>query len=201
MKVHEYQAKELLAAAGANVPKHIVVKTPDEAAAAFDQLSGGGGVMVKAQIHAGGRGAGQLKGYDQKLGGVKFAPTREKAKAIAETMLKYPLVTLQTGPEGQPGKTLIIQADAEPDKEFSVAVVFDRASGVPVLMASAAGGMDIEKVAHETPEKILRVPIAPETGLLPFQARRLAYELGFTGEQVGKAEKIMAALSKVFLAK
>src|SRR5262249_15600335 len=98
-------------------------------------------------------------------------------------------------------KTLIIQADAEPDKEFYVAVVFDRASGVPVLMASAAGGMDIEKVAHETPEKILRVPIAPETGLLPFQARRLAYELGFTGEQVGKAEKIMAALSKVFLAK
>ncbi|MBY0513787.1 MAG: ADP-forming succinate--CoA ligase subunit beta [Gemmataceae bacterium] len=201
MKVHEYQAKELLAAAGANVPKHVVCTTPDEAAAAFDQLSNGGGVMVKAQIHAGGRGAGQLKGYDQKMGGVKFAPTRDKAKALAETMLKYPLVTLQTGPEGQPIKTLIVQADAEPDKEFYVAVVFDRGSGVPVLMASAAGGMDIEKVAHETPEKILRVPISPETGLLPFQARRLAFELGFTGDQVGKAEKIMLALSKVFLAK
>jgi succinyl-CoA synthetase beta subunit len=201
MKVHEYQAKELLSSAGANVPKHIVCKTPDEAAAAFDQLSAGGGVMVKAQIHAGGRGAGQLKGYDQKLGGVKFASTREKAKAFAETMLKYPLVTLQTGPEGQPIKTLIVQADAEPDREFYVAVVFDRGSGVPVLMASAAGGMDIEKVAHETPEKILRVPIAPETGLLPFQARRLAFELGFTGDQVAKAEKIMTALSKVFLAK
>src|SRR5262249_61713610 len=100
MKVHEYQAKELLAAAGANVPKHIVVKTPDEAAAAFDQLSGGGGVMVKAQIHAGGRGAGQLKGYDQKLGGGKFAPPRGKAKAIAETMLKHPPVALHTGPAG-----------------------------------------------------------------------------------------------------
>jgi succinyl-CoA synthetase beta subunit len=201
MKVHEYQAKELLAAAGANTPRHIVCKTPDEVAAAFDQLSGGGGVMVKAQIHAGGRGAGQLKGYDQKLGGVKFAPNRDKAKSIAETMLKYPLVTLQTGPEGQPIKTLIVQADAEPDKEFYVAVVFDRGSGVPVLMASAAGGMDIEKVAHDTPEKIIRVPIAPETGLLPFQARRLAFELGFTGDQVGKAEKIMLALSRVFLAK
>jgi succinyl-CoA synthetase beta subunit len=200
MKVHEYQAKELLAAAGANIPRHVVVRTPDEAAAAFDAL-GGTGAMVKAQIHAGGRGAGQLKGYDQKLGGVKFAPTREKAKQLAETMLKYPLVTLQTGPAGQPIKTLIVQADAEPDKEFYVAVVFDRGLGVPVLMASAAGGMDIEKVAHETPEKILKVPFSPETGLLPFQARRTAFELGFTGDQVPKAEKIMLALSRVFLEK
>src|SRR4051812_23511585 len=134
MKVHEYQAKELLAAAGANIPRHIVVRTPDEAAAAFDQLSQTvevpaekegdpptyrqTGVMVKAQIHAGGRGAGQLMGYDQKMGGVKFAPTRDKARQIAETMLKYPLKTLQTGPQGQPIKTLIVQADAEPEKEF-----------------------------------------------------------------------------------
>ena len=201
MKVHEYQAKELLAAAGANVPRHIVAKTPDEVAAAFDQLSGGGGAMVKAQIHAGGRGAGQLKGHDQKLGGVKFAANRDKARQLAETMLKYPLVTLQTGPDGQPIRTLIVQADAEPDKEFYVAMVFDRGLGQPVLMASAAGGMDIEKVAHDTPEKILKVPVSPENGLQPFQARRLAYELGFTGDQVAKAEKIMMALSKVFLEK
>jgi succinyl-CoA synthetase beta subunit len=201
MKVHEYQAKELLAAAGANVPRHVVCKTPDEAAAAFDQLSNGGGVMVKAQIHAGGRGAGQLKGFAEKLGGVKFAPTREKAKALAETMLKHSLVTLQTGPEGQPIRTLIVQADAEPAKEYYVAIVFDRAIGQPVLMASAAGGMDIEKVAHDTPELILKVPFSPETGLQPFQARRMAYELGFTGDQVGKAEKIMLALSKVYLEK
>jgi len=201
MKIHEYQAKELLAAAGANTPKHIVVKTPDEAAAAYDQLSNGGGVMVKAQIHAGGRGAGQLVGYPEKFGGVKFASSRDKAKAIAETMLKFPLKTLQTGPDGQPIKTLIVQADAEPDKEFYVAVVFDRGVGQPVLMASAAGGMDIEKVAHDTPEKILKVPFSPENGLQPFQARRLAYELGFTGDQVGKAEKIMLALSKVVLEK
>src|SRR5215218_8832119 len=96
MKVHEYQAKELLAAAVANVPGHVVCTTPDQVAAAFDKLSNGGGVMVKAQIHAGGRGAGQLKGYADKLGGVKFAPTKEKARALAETMFKYPLVTLQT---------------------------------------------------------------------------------------------------------
>jgi succinyl-CoA synthetase beta subunit len=201
MKVHEYQAKELLAAAGANVPKHVVCKTPEEVAAAFDQLSNGGGVMVKAQVHAGGRGQGQLLGYADKLGGVKFCPTKEKARSVAEAMLKHPLKTLQTGPQGQPVKTLIVQADAEPAREFYVAVVFDRSLGVPVLMASASGGMDIEKVAHDTPEKILRVPFAPETGLLPFQARRLAYELGFTGDQAPKAEKIMLALSKVYLEK
>src|ERR1700742_4551419 len=124
MKIHEYQAKELLAAAGAPIPKHVVVRTPDEAAAAFDKLSNGGGVMVKAQIHAGGRGAGQLLGYSDKLGGVKFCPTKEKAKAVAELMLKYPLKTLQTGPNGQPIRTLIVQADAAPaeGKEFYVAV-------------------------------------------------------------------------------
>ena len=201
MKVHEYQAKELLAAAGANVPGHVVCTTPDQVAAAFDKLSNGGGVMVKAQIHAGGRGAGQLKGYADKLGGVKFAPTKEKAKALAETMLKHALVTLQTGPEGQPIRKVIVQADAEPAKEYYVAIVFDRAVGQPVLMASAAGGMDIEKVAHDTPEKILKVPFSPEVGLQPFQARRMAYDLGFTGDQVGKAEKIMLALSKVYLEK
>ena len=200
MKIHEYQAKELLAAAGATIPRHVVATTPDEAAAAFDQL-GGTGAMVKAQIHAGGRGAGQLKGYADKLGGVKFCPTKEKARAVAAAMLAHPLVTKQTGPEGQPVKTLIVQADAEPAKEFYVAVVLDRDSGVPILMASAEGGMDIEEVAHHHPEKILKVAISPETGLLPFQARRVAYDLGFTGDQVGKAEKIMMALSKVFLEK
>jgi len=200
MKIHEYQAKELFAAAGANTPKHIVVKTPDEAAAAFDQL-GGSGAMVKAQIHAGGRGAGQLKGYADKLGGVKFVSSREKAKSIAAAMLAHSLVTIQTGPEGQPIKTLILQADAEPDKEYYLAMVLDRALGVPVIMASTAGGMDIEKVAHDTPEKILRVPVSPETGLQPYQARRLAFDLGFTGDQVEKVEKIMLALSKVFLEK
>jgi succinyl-CoA synthetase beta subunit len=201
MKIHEYQAKELLAAAGATIPKHVVVKTPDEAAAAFDQLSNGGGVVVKAQVHAGGRGAGQLQGYADKLGGVKFVTSKEKARAVAEAMLKHPLKTKQTGPEGTKIHTLIVQADAEPAKEFYLGMVLDRAQGVPVLMASAEGGMDIEEVAAKHPEKILKVPVAPETGLLPFQARHLAYELGFTGEQAAKAEKIMLALAKVYLEK
>lgn len=201
MKVHEYQAKELLAAYGAPVPKHIVCKTSDEVAAAFDQLSNGGGAVVKAQVHAGGRGAGQLLGYADKLGGVKFVPTREKAKAVAEAMLKHPLKTKQTGPDGQKISTLILQADAEPAKEYYVGMVLDRAIGMPVLMASAEGGMDIEEVAHHSPEKILKVPVSPETGLLPFQAQKLAFDLGFSNEQIGSVVKIMMALAKVYFEK
>lgn len=201
MKIHEYQAKELLAAAGANVPRHIVVKTPEEAAAAFDKLSNGGGVVVKAQVHAGGRGAGQLMGYAEKLGGVKFCTSKEKASTVAQAMLQHRLKTKQTGPEGTRIKTLIVQADAEPAKEFYLGLVLDRAKGVPVLMASAEGGMDIEEVAAKHPEKIIRVSVSPEQGLLPFQARRLAYQLGFTGEQATKAEKIMTALARVYLDK
>jgi succinyl-CoA synthetase beta subunit len=200
MKVHEYQAKELLAAAGATIPKHIVARSPEEAEKAFDAL-GGTGAMVKAQIHAGGRGAGQLTGYPDKLGGVKFAPTKEKAKKLAEAMLAHPLVTKQTGPDGQKISTLIVQADAEPAKEFYVAMILDRTIGLPVLMASAEGGMDIEEVAAKTPELILKMPVSPETGLLPFQARTMAFQLGFTGDQVEKAASIMLALSKVFIEK
>jgi succinyl-CoA synthetase beta subunit len=201
MKIHEYQAKELLAAAGANTPKHIVVKTPDEAATAFDKLANGGGVVVKAQVHAGGRGAGQLMGYADKLGGVKFCTSKEKAKAVAEAMLAHRLKTKQTGPDGTKIRTLIVQADAEPAREFYLGMVLDRARGVPVLMASAEGGMDIEEVAAKHPEKIIKVAVSPEQGLLPFQARRLAYELGFTGDQAAKAEKIMTALARVYLDK
>src|SRR4051812_49527050 len=131
MKIHEYQAKDLLSAAGANVPRHIVVKTPDEAVAAFDQLANGGGVVLKAQVHAGGRGAGQLMGYGDKLGGVKFCTSQEKVKSVAEAMLKYPLKTKQTGPDGTRIQTLIVQADAEPAKEFYLGMGLDRAQGVP----------------------------------------------------------------------
>ena len=131
MKIHEYQAKELLAAAGANVPGHIVVKSADEAAAAFDKLANGGGVVVKAQVHAGGRGAGQLLDYPEKLGGVKFCSTKEKVKAVAGAMLKHRLKTKQTGPEGTIVQTLIVQADAEPAKEFYLGMVLDRGEGCP----------------------------------------------------------------------
>src|SRR5262249_48271175 len=146
MKIHEYQAKELLAAAGAAIPTHIIVSTPEEAEQAFDQLSAGGGVVLKAQIHAGGRGQGQLLGYPEKLGGVRFCPSRAKARQVAEAMLKYPLKTKQTGPEGQKISKLMVQADAEPARELYLAMVLDRAQGVPVMMASAEGGMDIEEV-------------------------------------------------------
>jgi succinyl-CoA synthetase beta subunit len=201
MKVHEYQAKELLAGYGAPIPKHVVCKTPDEVAAAFDQLSGNGGAVVKAQVHAGGRGAGQLLGYADKLGGVKFVTSKEKAKAVAEAMLAHPLKTLQTGPDGQKIQTLIVQADAEPDKEYYVSMVLDRATGVPILMGSAAGGMDIEKVAHDTPEKIIKIPVQPETGLRPYQAQKMAFDLGFTNDQIGPVVKILTAISKVYFEK
>lgn len=200
MKVHEYQAKELLAAAGAPIPRHIVATTAEEAERAFVEL-GGTGAMIKAQVHAGGRGAGQLKDYAGKLGGVKFAPTREKARELAQAMLTHRLVTKQTGPEGVAINKVIVQADAEPAKEYYVGMVLDRAIGLPVLMASAEGGMDIEEVAATHPEKILKVVVSPETGLLPFQARNLAYQLGFTTDQVDKAAAIMMALAKVYFEK
>jgi succinyl-CoA synthetase beta subunit len=207
MKIHEYQAKELLAAEGAPIPKHIVVKSVAEIDAAFDQLSNGGGVVIKAQIHAGGRGQGELvgsglpSGKDKGLGGVKFVMNKEKAKEVAGLILQYPLKTKQTGPEGQKVSTLIVQEDAEPEKELYVAMVLDRALKMPVLMVCAEGGMDIEEVAEHHPEKILHFPVSPETGLLPFQARTVAFELGFVGDQIAQAEAVFVALSKVFLSK
>lgn len=207
MKVHEYQAKELLAGYGAPIPKHIVCKTPDEVAAAFDQLSGNGGAVVKAQVHAGGRGAGELlgsglpAGKDGGTGGVKFVTSKEKARSVAELMLKHPLKTLQTGPEGQKIQTLIVQADAEPDKEYYVSMVLDRTTGMPILMGSAAGGMDIEKVAHDTPELIFKVQVQPETGLKPYQAQKMAFDLGFTNDQIAPVVKILTAISKLYFEK
>ena len=119
MKIHEYQAKELLAAAGATVPKHIVVTTAEGAEKAFEDL-GGSGAMIKAQIHAGGRGAGQLAGYPDKLGGVKFVNSKEKAKAVAQAMLSHYLVTKQTGPEGQKVNTLIVRGRRQSDGQLGV---------------------------------------------------------------------------------
>lgn len=201
MKVHEYQAKELLAKYGATIPKHIVVHNADEAEKAFDELSNGGGVVLKAQVHAGGRGAGQLLGYADKLGGVKFIPNKAKIRPVAEAMFKHPLKTKQTGPEGQPIRKLIVQADAEPAKEFYIAMILDRATGMPVLMASAEGGMEIEEVAAKTPEKILKVTVTPELGLQPYQAQKLAFDLGFSNEQVGQVVKILMALAKCYFEK
>jgi succinyl-CoA synthetase beta subunit len=200
MKIHEYQAKELLAAAGAPVPRGIVVRSPAEAQQAFDQL-GGKPVVLKAQIHAGGRGKGEFKGYGKKLGGVKYLTKRDEVGSVAEVMFKYPLVTLQTGPEGQKVSEVLVQEAADIKTELYLGMVLDRALGLPVLMACAEGGVEIEVVAARTPEKILKAVVDPDAGLQACQARRIAYDLGFTAEQAPKAEAIMHALAKVFLQK
>jgi succinyl-CoA synthetase beta subunit len=204
MKIHEYQAKELLAAAGAAVPRGLVASSPEQAQEAFDAL-GGGPVVLKAQVHAGGRGKGHFKGSDAKFGGVKFATSRDDAGKIAEVMFRYPLVTHQSGPEGQKvSKVLVVEAGSkiaragDRDREYYAGVVLDRAIGLPVLMASAEGGVEIEEVAAKNPEKILKTVIDPDVGLQPYQARRLAFELGFQGE-VPQAEKVLTALVRVFL--
>src|SRR5947209_6835469 len=200
MKIHEYQAKELLAAAGAPVPPGLVAASPAEAAAAFDKM-GGKPVVLKAQVHAGGRGKGRFKDSGTDVGGVKYLTKRDDVAKVAEIMLKHPLVTKQTGEQGQKVSKLLVQSAADIAKEFYLGMVLDRAAGVPVMMASAEGGVDIEEVAAKSPEKILKVPVSPELGLQPFQARRLSYALGFTPEQAPAAEKIMHAVSKVFLEK
>jgi succinyl-CoA synthetase beta subunit len=216
MKIHEYQAKDLLAAAGAPVPRGVVVSSPEEAVRAFDNL--GGPVVLKAQVHAGGRGKGEFKGSgfpcgdkDGGLGGVKFIKKREDVSRIAEIMFKYPLATHQSGPEGQKvSKVLVVQAsanimkdpnDPKRSREVYVGVVLDRAIGLPILMGCSEGGVEIEEVAAKSPEKILKTAINPDSGLQPFQARRLAFELGFHGDEVGQAEKVLTALVRVFLDK
>ncbi len=184
MKIHEYQGKELLRKYGVPTPRGIVATTPEEAENAAREL-GTDIVVVKAQIHAGGRGKG---------GGVKLAKSPEEAKQIASEMLGMMLITHQTGPEGREVKTLLVEEGLPIDKEFYLAITLDRVTGRNVLMASTEGGMDIEKVAEETPELILKEVIDPSVGLRAFQARNLAFALGLPGELVNQAAKFMLAL-------
>jgi succinyl-CoA synthetase beta subunit len=200
MKIHEYQAKELLALEGAAIPRGIVASNPSAAAKAFDQF-GGKPVVLKAQIHAGGRGKGRFKGSGKDWGGVKYVTKRDDVAAVAQVMFEYPLVTKQTGEAGQRVSMVLVQEAADIAREVYVGMVIDRAIGLPVLMACAEGGVEIEEVAARSPEKILKAVVNPATGLQPFQARRLAYALGFTAEQTPKTETIMTALARVFLDK
>jgi succinyl-CoA synthetase beta subunit len=200
MKIHEFQAKELLAAAGAPVPRGLVATTPADATKWFDSF-GGKPVVVKAQVHAGGRGKGRFAGSGKDFGGVKYITKRDDVGAVAEVMLKYPLVTKQTGEQGQRVSKVLVQEAADIAREVYVGMVIDRAIGMPVLMACAEGGVDIEEVAAKNPELILKAPVNPDTGLQPFQARRLAYDLGFTPEEAPNAEAIMVALARVFIDK
>jgi succinyl-CoA synthetase beta subunit len=188
MKIHEYQGKELLKKFGVPVPRGIVARTADEAFAAAQEL-GTTPVVVKAQIHAGGRGKG---------GGVKLAKSAEEAREIAEKMLGMKLVTHQTGPEGREVRVLLIEEGLPIDREFYLGIVLDRASGRPVFMASAAGGMDIEEVAAKTPEKISKEAIDPAVGFRSFQARKLAFALGLPNELVNQAAKFMQTLYTAF---
>ncbi|MEO8647792.1 MAG: ADP-forming succinate--CoA ligase subunit beta [Acidobacteriota bacterium] len=184
MKIHEYQGKALLKDHGVPVPRGIVARTAEEAEAAAKEL-GTDIVVVKAQIHAGGRGKG---------GGVKLAKSPDEAKEIASQMLGMTLVTHQTGPEGREVKTLLIEEGLPIDREFYLGLTLDRVTGRNVVMASSAGGMDIEKVAEETPELILKETIDPSVGLRPFQARKLAFGLGIPGELINQAVIFMLSL-------
>src|ERR1051326_8465510 len=188
MKIHEYQAKELLKKFGVAVPRGTVARTPEEAYNAAKELATDV-VVVKAQIHAGGRGKG---------GGVKLARSADEAQEIARQMLGMKLVTHQTGPEGREVRALLVEEGLPIDKEFYLGIVLDRASGRLVFMASSAGGMDIEEVAAKTPELILKETIDPAVGFRPFQARKLAFGLGLPAQLVNQAAKFMQALFNAY---
>ena len=187
MKIHEYQAKEVLRSFGVPVPNGGVARTPEEAEAIAKDL--GGAVVVKAQIHAGGRGKG---------GGIKLAADPAEAKEAASEVIGMQLVTPQTGSEGQEVKSVWVENATDIDRELYLGIVLDRAQSRLVVMASRAGGMDIEEVAATTPEKILKEVVHPGVGLQPFQARRLALGLGLEGDQLKQGVGFITALYKAY---
>ncbi|HEX2710067.1 MAG TPA: ADP-forming succinate--CoA ligase subunit beta [Candidatus Deferrimicrobium sp.] len=188
MNIHEYQAKAVLSKYGVAVPKGKVADTPAEAERIAAEF--GTPVVVKAQIHAGGRGKG---------GGVKFAKTPEEAREYAKQIIGMTLVTHQTGPQGKKVKRVLVEQAGKIKRELYLGMVIDRGLSRVVMMASTEGGMEIETVAAKTPEKILKEWVDPAVGLMPFQARKLAFGLGIPGELTGKAVKFMTALYKAFV--
>ena len=190
MKIHEFQAKAVIAEFGVPVPKGRVAASADDARAIAQEL--GGKVVVKAQIHAGGRGKG---------GGVKLANSPDEAAQVFGQIMGMQLVTHQTGPQGQKVKTVLIEEQMPIERELYLAVLIDGAIGKPVMMASAAGGMDIEEVAAKTPEAIFRVSIDPVTGFQPHLARELCFALGLTGDLMKPATQLMTGLYNAFIAK
>jgi len=189
MNLHEYQAKQLFAEYGLPVSTGFAVDTPEEAAAAADKI-GGNKWVVKAQVHAGGRG---------KAGGVKLVTSKEEIKAFAEKWLGKNLVTYQTDANGQPVSKILVETCTDIAQELYLGAVVDRSSRRIVFMASTEGGVEIEKVAEETPEKILRAIIDPLVGAQPFQARELAYKLGLNDLQVKQFTKLFLGLAKLFV--
>ena len=189
MKIHEYQAKAILAKYKVPVPRGEVAFSADEAAAAAQKI--GGSVVVKAQIHAGGRGKG---------GGVKIARDAAEATEIARKMLGMTLVTHQTGPEGRVVKRLLIEETLPIERELYLGIVLDRVQSKPVFMSSSAGGMEIEEVAAKTPELILKEAFDPDAGIAPFQARKLAFGMGIPAASVNAAVAAMTALARAYVA-
>ena len=187
MKIHEYQAKEVLRAFGVPVPNGAVARTPEEAEAIAKDL--GGAVVVKAQIHAGGRGKG---------GGIKLASNPAEAREVASEIIGMQLVTPQTGTEGQKVKSVWVENATDIDRELYLGIVLDRAQSRLVVMASSEGGMDIEEVAATTPEKILKEVVHPGVGLQPFQARHLALGLGLEGDQLKQGVSFITALYNAY---
>jgi len=190
MKIHEYQAKELLGQYGVPIPKGGVARTPEEARKIAEQI--GGRVMIKAQIHGGGRG---------KAGGIKTAEIPSEAEEIARSLLGIRLVTHQTGPEGLPVNVVLVEEAVEVGRELYLSVLIDTSENVPLMIASEAGGMEIEEVAAESPERILKQYIDPATGLLPYQSRNLAYGMNLAPEYIRPATQTMASMYELFMEK
>jgi succinyl-CoA synthetase beta subunit len=197
MNIHEYQAKELLKQYGVAVLEGHVAWTPDEAAAAAGRLPGPV-TVVKAQIHAGGRGAGRFSDDPNGKGGVRLARSIDEVKGAAAAMIGHTLVTRQTGPAGRKVHRIYVEAGCDIARELYLSLLVDRASARITVMASTEGGMEIEEVAAHHPEKILRVAIDPAVGLSGFHARRLAFGLGLQGKQVGTFGKFLNAIYKAF---
>ena len=189
MKIHEYQAKAILSRYGVTTPRGEVAFTKEEAREAAQRLNSHI-VVVKAQIHAGGRGKG---------GGVKLARSSDEAAELASQILGMNLVTVQTGPQGRVVRRLLIEEGLDIKRELYLGLLIDRESGRPVFMASAAGGMEIEQVVKENPSAILKETIHPAVGLQPYQARKIAFFLGLTGEQATLAVPFLQALYRAFL--
>lgn len=187
MKIHEYQAKQILKKYGVRVPEGEVAETPSQARSIAERV--GPKVVLKAQIHAGGRGKG---------GGIKLVNNPQEAEDIAQEMIGMTLVTHQTGPEGRLVRKVLVEQALHIDRELYLGIVIDRAREAPVIMASPEGGVEIEKVAEETPELIFKEYVHPATGFLPFQARKLAFQLGLGGETLKQAVRFILALYKAF---
>lgn len=196
MKIHEFQGKQIFRDAGVAVPRGIVAKTADEAAGAFNELASAVAV-VKAQIHAGGRGKGTITGSGQH--GVQLVKSADEAAKVAGNLLGGQLVTIQTGPEGQAVRQVLVEEGCDIARELYLGIVLDRAQARPVLMVSSEGGVEIEKVAAETPGLIFKEHFDPAAGLQSYQVRKLCKKLGLEGTTVRGADKFMKSLCRLFV--